>query len=159
MKDIKKSKRFFRFLYLKLFRINDSPERVAFGLGLGVFFGIMPGMGPLAALFTAVILKANRAAALFGSLLTNTWLSVPTFMIAVKAGSAATGTSFDYLHDQWHIFLKDFRWGALLKVSVYKVFFPVLVGYMVVGLTVGAAAYLAAIILLKSRRHRRPKNV
>jgi len=63
---------FFQLLYLKLIKINDTPQKIAFGFGLGVFSGIFPGTGPLAALFLALILRANRASALLGSLLTNT---------------------------------------------------------------------------------------
>jgi uncharacterized protein len=144
--------RFFRYIYLKLFRINDSPERVAFGLGIGVFFGVMPGMGPLVALFFAVILRANRAAALVGSILTNTWLSIPVFLAAAKAGSFISGSSYSYLHDQWHIFLKEFGWTALFKVSVYKLLFPVLAGYVVVSFVIGAAVYVIALLALRNRK-------
>ena len=150
--------RFFRYIYLKLFRINDSPERVAFGLGIGVFFGVMPGMGPLVALFFAMILKANRAAALVGSILTNTWLSIPVFVAAAKAGSFITGSSYTYLHDQWHIFLKDFRWAALFKVSVYKLLVPVLVGYIVVSFVIGAIVYVIALFTLRYSRVKRDRG-
>lgn len=144
--------RFFKYLYLKLFRINDSPERVAFGLGIGVFFGVMPGMGPLVALFAAVILKANRAAAFVGGILTNTWLSIPVFLAAAKAGAFLTGSSYSYLHEQWHLFLSEFRWAALFKVSVYKLLFPVLVGYIVVSFIIGVIVYTVSLLILKTRK-------
>ena len=68
------------FIFDKLFKINDSAEKIALGVGLEVFSGLMPGTGPTAALFLAFIFRANRAAALLGSMLTNTWLSVVTFI-------------------------------------------------------------------------------
>jgi len=83
--------RFFKVLYLKLFRIDDSPHKIALGFGLGVFLGVMPGMGLIAALAIAIIIKVNRIAALLGSILTNTWLSIPVFFLAVRTGSAVTG--------------------------------------------------------------------
>ena len=102
--------RWLRLIYLKLFRMNDEPQKVAAGLGLGVFFGVMPGMGPLAALFFALVLRVNRAAALLGSILTNTWLSIPTFVLAVKAGSLITGISCRDINLGWRSLIKDFRW-------------------------------------------------
>lgn len=45
----------FRSIYLKLFQINDTPQRIALGVGLGVFTGIIPGAGPIAALFLAML--------------------------------------------------------------------------------------------------------
>jgi uncharacterized protein (DUF2062 family) len=39
-KEGNRLQRFFKFLYLKLFRINDSPQRIALGFGAGAFMGI-----------------------------------------------------------------------------------------------------------------------
>jgi len=119
---------------------------------MGVFFGVMPGMGPLVALFFAVFLKANRAAALVGSILTNTWLSIPVFLTAARIGSLITGSSYSYIHDQWHIFLKDFRWAVLFNVSVSKLLVPVLVGYIAVSLVIGLIVYIVALLVLRYRK-------
>ena len=64
-----------QFLFDKLFKINDTPQKIALGFGLGVFAGIFPGTGPVAAILLAYVFRANRASALFGSLFTNTWLN------------------------------------------------------------------------------------
>ena len=93
--------RFFKALYLKIFRIDDSPQKIALGFGLGVFLGVMPGMGPIAALAIAFLLKANRASALLGSILTNTWLSIPVFFLAVKTGAVVTGSSHEVIRSEW----------------------------------------------------------
>lgn len=129
--------RWLKLIYLKLFRINDSPQKVAIGLGLGVFFGVLPGMGPLAALFFAFLFRVNRAAALLGSILTNTWLSIPVFVLAVKAGFLITGINY-----------KDFAksWTGIASV---------IVGYIAVSLCIGILVYLAALIVIKY--HRKPK--
>ena len=126
--------RWLKLIYLKLFRINDSPQKVAVGLGLGVFFGIMPGLGPLAALFFAFLFRVNRAAALLGSILTNTWMSIAVFVLAVKAGFLITGISY-----------KDFSKSWIGIASI-------IIGYMAVSLCVGVSAYLAALIVIISRR-------
>ena len=76
---INKIREYLRLILAKLFNINDTPHKIALGLGLGVFAGILPGTGPIAAIFLALAFRANRASALLGSLLTNTWLSLVTF--------------------------------------------------------------------------------
>lgn len=132
-----KIKRFFRLIYLKLFRINDTPGKVALGAGLGVFSGILPGTGPLAAICLAIILRANRAAALLGSLITNTWLSFLIFLPAVKAGSFLLGAQWQQIH------------GESLRG---KVILPAIVGYLIMGFILGAVTYvitLAAIRIIK----------
>ena len=147
--------RFFRFVYLKLFRINDSPHKIALGFGLGVFFGVMPGMGPAVALFFAFLLRVNKAAALAGSLLTNTWLSIPTFVISAKIGSRLTGVNYSDISAGWNALIKDLRWGSLLHASLYTVAMPILAGYVAVSLAIGISAYTMILLLLTYRRSKR----
>jgi uncharacterized protein (DUF2062 family) len=125
-----KRREFFRLLYIKLFKINDSPQRIALGLGLGVFAGIIPGTGPVAALFLAFIFRVNPASALLGSLLTNTWLSFVTFILAIKVGSAI-------MHLDWQVV----RQGWILL--------PVILGYFIVSFSLGILVYLVTLIILK----------
>jgi len=143
---------FFQLLYLKLIKINDTPQKIAFGFGLGVFSGIFPGTGPLAALFLALILRANRASALLASLLTNTWLSFVTFILAVQLGSGILGLSWLKVKDDWLDFLRHFHWWALFKLSMLKIILPVIVGYLLVALFFGLLAYLAVLIVLTKLR-------
>lgn len=138
--------RFFKFLYLKLFRINDTPQRIAMGLGLGVFSGVLPGSGPVAALGLAFIFRVNRASALLGSIATNTWLSIPAFFLALRIGAILTGLDHRLVRAQWELFLKDFNWGQLLSISVYKLIWPILVGYFASAACIGFVCYVISII-------------
>ena len=145
--------RFFKVLYLKLFRIDDSPQKVALGFGLGVFLGVMPGMGPIAALAVALLIKANRIAALLGSILTNTWLSIPVFFLAVKTGSAVTGVSYDRIKDAWFSLIGNFGWDRLARLSLNDVLIPVIIGYAIVSLAIGVLAYVVAFLIVKYRKN------
>jgi uncharacterized protein (DUF2062 family) len=82
-----KVKRLAKVVYLKLFRINDSPLKIALGFGLGVFIGVMPGVGPVIALLLAFLFRVNRASALLGSILFNTWVGLIALLLAIKIGS------------------------------------------------------------------------
>ena len=131
--------RFFKFLYLKLFRINDTPQRIAIGLGLGVFSGVLPGTGPVAALGLAFIFRVNRASALLGSIITNTWLSIPAFLLSVKVGAWLTGLNYH-------------------EVQAHKLIGPILIGYFAVAACIGFVCYvatLAAVTYFKWRNKRR----
>jgi len=146
--------KFLGLIYKELFKINDTPQKVALGFGLGVFSGIFPGTGPLAALFLAFIFRANKASALLGSLLTNTWLSFVTFIFAVKIGSAILDISWLEVKKDWIHFATHFHhWGDLLKLSILKVVLPVMLGYLAVALCLGFLVYLVTLIIITKLKH------
>lgn len=140
--------RFFKFLYLKLFRINDTPQKKALGFSIGVFLGILPGTGPLAALFLAMLLRVNRAASLLGSLLTNTWLSFVTFALSVKIGSAILKVNRQAVLKAWGHFFKTFHLKDLLEISVLETILPVILGYLVIAFCLAVTTYLSALIII-----------
>lgn len=150
-----KIKRFLRSLYLKLFRIHDSPQKIALGFGVGVASGILPGTGPVVSLFLAFIFRINRAAALIGCLATNTWLSLLTFILAIRLGSGILGIDGQQVRQEWELFLKEFRWLNLFKLSVLKIALPVLIGYFVIAVLMGLLAYIVIIALIQLKRKRK----
>jgi uncharacterized protein (DUF2062 family) len=151
--------RFFKYIYLKLFRIHDTAQRIALGVGLGVCLGIIPGTGPVIALLLAWILRLNRAAALIGSLLTNTWLSIVTFLLSIKVGSAILRVDWHQIQKDWSVFLKDLRWSNFLQLSISKVILPVIVGYLVVAFSFGLLAYLITLGIVIRIKHENQSRV
>lgn len=147
---------FFKFIYAKLFKINDTQQKVAIGFGLGVFAGILPGTGPLAALSLAFIFRANRAAALLGSLITNTWLSFVTFVLAIKAGSIIFNISWEKLQNDWAVATSHWHWQDLFSVSILEIIMPVMVGYLIISLCLGIISYVAVLIIIKKRKRCTP---
>ena len=132
-----------------LFTLNDTPQRIALGLGLGVFTGILPGTGPIAAVFLATLFRVNRAATLIGSLATNTWLSFVTFVIAVKTGAWLWGYRWIDVYNQWSVLLREFHWVNIIKSSFLQLILPLFAGYFVVAFILGIAAYLIALAAFK----------
>lgn len=147
----------FKSLYQKILGINDSPHKIAGGVGLGVFLGIFPGAGPIAAVVLATLLRVNTAAALTGSLLTNSWISVVTFALAVKVGAAVLGLQWQELSEQTKNILKDFHFKDIFDVALFKIAWPLLVGYTVIGFVLGVAAYVLVFWIVSVRR-RGPEN-
>ena len=74
-------RRWGRYIYLRLVRQNDAPDKVAKGVGLGVFIGIFPtfGVGTILAIFIASWVKWNRASAVLGTFIMNPLFN-PFFM-------------------------------------------------------------------------------
>ncbi|MCM8800828.1 MAG: DUF2062 domain-containing protein [Candidatus Omnitrophica bacterium] len=144
---------FFRLIYLKLFRINDTPARIAWGLSLGVFCGIMPGTGPIAALFLAWVFKVNKAAALLGSLSTNTWLSAIIFLLSIRIGAGIIGKEWRLVFSDWSSALNNFSFSKLFKITLLKLIFPVILGYVVIALGLGLLVYLVSLFLLKVKKY------
>lgn len=145
-------KRFLKLIYIKLFRINDTPQKIALGAGIGVFLGILPGTGPIAAVFMAFVFRANRAAAFIGSLLTNSWLSVVSFILAIKIGSSLMGLNWQQVHRNLTLILKSFHFKSLLNFSVFKMISPLLIGYLIVSFCLGVIVYLATWIIIMNLR-------
>ncbi len=150
---MKKIRRFFNLLFIKLFKINDSPQKIALGLGVGVFTGIFPGTGPVAALFLALLLRVNRASALIGSMLTNTWLSIVTFLLSIKIGSVILGIKWQEVYQDYNCFLKESNWLHLFRLSILKAVLPVIIGYLIIGFCLGILAYLITLIILTRVKH------
>lgn len=142
-------KKFLNTIFSKLFKINDSPVKISLGIGLGVFAGLLPGTGPAAALFLAWVFKANRGAALLGGFLTNTWLSVVTFILAIKVGSVILRANWQSVQEQFQGLFKDFSWKVFFKFSFLEVLLPVVLGYLVIGLALGILSYFLSLLVIK----------
>ena len=141
--------RFFRLIYLKIFGINDSPRKIAQGMALGVFAGIIPGMGPIAALFLAFIFHTNRASALLGSIVSNTLISLATFFLSIKLGSVIIGLDWSAAYREWLNLIRNFSLAQLLSTSILKIILALLIGYAVIAIVLGLLTYLLTLVLTR----------
>ncbi len=158
---MKKKNNIFRLLkliYLKLFRINDTPHRIALGLAVGIFLGILPGTGPIAALCAAFILRVNRASALIGSLLVNTWTNILTFLLAIKIGSVILKLDWQKVYTESLSIFQNFRFINLFKLPILKILYPALIGYLVISAIAAVIAYLISLIILKRIQLKKANN-
>lgn len=154
-----KIKRLTKLFYLKLFRTNDGPHKIALGFGLGAFVGAMPGIGPVVALFLAFLFRVNRASALLGSVLFNTWLSFIALLLAIKVGALVMGRNYQEIQVAWTGIFKDFKWEKLFDVSVYDVLLPIGVGYLIISLVFAAvAAAVVYVIAVRIQTRRASKG-
>ena len=150
--------RFLKFIYIKLFRINDSPQRISLGFALGVFVGVMPVISLREAFFLALFFRMNWASALLGCLLTDNWTTVLTFLLAIKIGSYIMRVDWYSVYAASQQLLKHFHWLDLLKLSGLKIFAPAIIGYIVISLFFAFLSYLFALILVTKIKFKKRKN-
>lgn len=86
-------KRRAKLIYLKLLRLDDPPERIALGAAIGVLMGILPtfGIGGVLSIILAYLLKANKAAAVLGSVIMNPLTSPFFWTLSAALGSFILG--------------------------------------------------------------------
>jgi uncharacterized protein (DUF2062 family) len=155
---LEKIKGFLKIIYLKIIKIDDSVHKISLGFAIGVALGIIPGTGPLAALIFAILLRANRASALIGSLLVNTWFSIITLIPAAKIGALLFNLNWHKIYTEWLILFSSLRWQGLIKVSLYKIILPIILGYVILALGSALVAYTLCRIILKINRYGNKKR-
>lgn len=154
-----KIRRFIKLSYIRLVRINDTPQKIALGFGLGVFAGVMPMAGPVLAVFLAYLCRVNKASAFLGGLITNTWISILSLVLSVKIGAFIFGIEWAALYKSWSMLWKHFHWSNLFKMSVLEIVLPIIVGYIAIAFIAALIAYALALILINSIKSARKKRM
>jgi uncharacterized protein len=129
---------------------SGTPHDIAKSFAVGVFIGIIPGMGTAVALLAAITFRLPKSPAILGSLFTNPW-TVPF----IYAGSYRIGTWIKTLEEpvQWkRVYTFQSGWGAELGRAVPAL----LLGTVLFGLTAALISY--GIVRLAVTRYQRRKH-
>jgi uncharacterized protein (DUF2062 family) len=144
-----RARRWGRYIYLRLVRQNDEPDKVAKGVGLGVFLGIFPtfGVGTILAVLIATWVKWNRASSVLGTFIMNPFFN-PFFMsLSVLTGNLLVPSRF-------RITVESFRGGRLWSGFFHAV--PVyLLGNILVSTVFAVLAYWLTLGAVKAYQQRR----
>lgn len=89
-------KRWLKYHFKRLLRLNDTPESIAGGVAIGVFIGLFPTpwVGLILAPFLATLLKKNRVASLIGTLVMNPVTSPFVYALSYTLGLLLLGKGF-----------------------------------------------------------------
>lgn len=147
-----KFKSWLNALYDELTAVNETPHRVALSFALGVFLGILPFTGILAAISLAWFFRLNKAAAILGSAITNTWLGLLVLGAAIKLGAMITGAKFDLIKGQVDALFRNFSFDALFHSDILSLFICISFGYLIIGLGFALLGYILAILVLHWQR-------
>jgi hypothetical protein len=148
-----KLKRWARLSYLKLIRVDDPPERIARGAAIGVLCGILPtfGAGGFIAIAVAFVFRANKAAAVLGSLIMNP-ITTPFFWtLSVVLGSVILGEDSSSI-------LATIREESLLD-GITLAYLAFLTGNAIIAIVCTSGAYyLTKNAIIKHREHKAKKR-
>ncbi|SBV95691.1 conserved membrane hypothetical protein [uncultured delta proteobacterium] len=87
---LEKLKRFIRYWYLRLVRIQATPHNIAMGLAAGVFVGLLPVLPfqTIIAVALAFVVRGSKIAAALGTWISNPLNWVPVYMLFYYVGKA-----------------------------------------------------------------------
>jgi uncharacterized protein (DUF2062 family) len=136
----------------KLLGINDSTHRIALGAGLGLFLGVFPGTGAIAAVVCAFVIRANKASALAGALLVNTWINVVSFPAAIAIGAFIFRIDPATMSREWSAATHPFIWKHVFTFLLHDAILAIVSGYVIIGLALGGIGYAATYSIVKKAR-------
>ena len=144
--------------YEQFVRFNDSPQRIAFGFGVGVFLGILPFTGVLAAVGVAWYFHLNKPAAILGSVITNTWLGFIVLGLSIHLSCIILGLNFQDIQLKFQALMKDFHWASLSDIFVLKIISAVVIGYLILSIFLSVLAYFICLGFIYLKREKRAER-
>lgn len=139
-----------RYVYLRLIRLQGSPEHLARGMASGVFSGCFPlfGFQIILGVAMATVLRGNRVMAATSTWISNPFTYVPLFAFNYQVGQWLLGhgasagfTDLDSLKG----------WADMgTEMSV-----RLMLGSVIVGLGASLLSYYLGLPLIRQLRHRR----
>ncbi|POZ60913.1 DUF2062 domain-containing protein [Chromobacterium alticapitis] len=125
-------------------------RKVAMGVAVGLYSGVMPGFTQKAtALALALMLRVNLPAAMVVSLYSNPLTVLPLYYLAYRFGRCLLGeTGPATMTAPPGLFsLGPAEWLSQMAAWLLNLGWPLLVGMPALGVTLGAAGYLATRLL------------
>nr|WP_235776022.1 DUF2062 domain-containing protein [Ruegeria alba] len=170
--------RAFHYVKHRVRRLPDRPERIARGIGAGVFASFTPfyGIHFVIAAILARLINGNILAGLSGTFFGNPLTYVPIGVISLQTGHFLLGTEFQEGAEQGLMrkfagaagelkdnFLalftdRDADWQAL-ELFYDEVFFPYMIGGIVPGIVAGVVCYYLSLPVISTYQKRRRSKI
>ncbi|WP_299900513.1 DUF2062 domain-containing protein [uncultured Ruegeria sp.] len=170
--------RAFHYVKHRVRRLPDTPDRIARGIGAGVFAAFTPfyGLHFLVAAIGARLIKGNLLAALSGTFFGNPLTYVPIGVICLQTGHFLLGTEYEEgdtrglmgkfasaIGDLKNNFLALFTdrvadWHGLSQFYD-DVFYPYMIGGIIPGVVAGVICYYLSLPLILTYQQRRRAKI
>jgi len=138
---------------------KESTHRLAMGVAVGVFVSFAPTIGfqPFAAILLAILLNGNKLVAIAVTSISNPLTFFPIFYPSYRLGAWIFGRTENPV--VWESFANIRSQGFLVflqnSFEAWKsIFFPVLVGSLVVATTLAVTSYYLTSLILNFYRNR-----
>lgn len=142
----------FKNFLKNFFLIDDSPHKVAGGVAVGIFMGIVPGEGLLSTLLFAYILRFNRLSALTALVAVNMWMTLIVLPLAAITGGFLFGVSSQSLINTFQN-TYTLGWNYFFsKIILFELILPLMIGFVIVALIIALSFYLLVYFLLKYKK-------
>jgi len=137
-------RRWLRGHSLKLLAIRDTPEAIAGGIAIGIFFGFTPlfGLKTVLAIFFAWLTRSNIIAAVLAGTLHDLILPVMPVVFIWEYKIGYWVLNHEWPHGKFRFAIHEWRdWTKLLTSRIGK---PMLLGSMVIALPLAGTCYFIA---------------
>ncbi|MCX8952782.1 DUF2062 domain-containing protein [Ruegeria sp. NA] len=170
--------RAFHYVKHRVRRLPDSPDRIARGIGAGVFASFTPfyGLHFLVAAIGARLIKGNILAALSGTFFGNPLTYVPIGVICLQTGHFLLGTEYEEgdtqgLMGKFADAIGDLKDNLLalftdrvadwhgLGQFYHDVFYPYMIGGIIPGIVAGIICYYLSLPLILTYQQRRRAKI
>jgi len=128
-----------------LMQIDDSPEKIARGFAIGIFWGIMPTLG-LAVVFsfpTAIIFRANKFSSIIGTLISNPLTTPFFYTFSYKIGRLLLGCA-----------PLVFSWELIDIEKLLNISKALLAGSIIFALSLSLLSYVLVLKIVAKYSHR-----
>jgi uncharacterized protein (DUF2062 family) len=133
--------------------IDGTPRRVAAAFGIGVFIAFFPilGIHTGLALGIALLFRLNKVAILVGAWINNPWTIAPMYSAGTLVGCALLGIApVSPAGVDWSLNGRAFY--SALATTLEPLVWPFVIGNLVLGAAAGVAAFVLLRSLLSRRR-------
>ena len=147
-------------LLLELMGRQETPERVAAAVALGVGIGLSPFIGFhfILAIVLASLLRLSRLDTVLGSLVGNPWTLPPFFAVGYRVGRALLGYNTTRVPPlQWERLLHQDFWTAFRGPGFKPRLTSFLVGTTLLAIVLAIAAYWLMLGALRLYHRRHPR--
>lgn len=147
---VNRTKRFVRYWFLRLVRIQATPHSIAIGLAAGVFVGLLPVLPfqTVLAIALAFAVRGSKIAAALGTWVSNPLNWVPFYLLFYKIGKAVV--PFD---------VPPFRPSELEMIEMlhvgWKFFTAMMAGGLIIAIPSAIASYFLGKKLIEIYQRRR----
>ena len=143
-------KRWLKYHFKRLIRLNDTPDKIAGGVAIGVFIGLFPTpfIGLILAPVIATILKKNRVASLIGTVVMNPITQPFVYALSYALGLFLLGQGFQ----NPFVLMKQ---EGITQWFGKSVIVPYFIGITIVSIIGTFASYWIALHLVSYYKKRR----
>lgn len=154
-------KRFFNSIYVRIIKEKASPEYIARGWAIGMFYGcLIPfGLQLICSIPTAFLLKGSKIGATFGTLITNHITIFFIYPLQCFVGNHIIGGDLSYhkVTEAMQLVLQEQSWSALLSLG-WDLVISFFVGGALLTLIMTPLTYFFILKLVKTHRCRKAKK-